>query len=188
MSPESLYTAAYGIPIFINNYVLELPVPEAALKAIPRTDHKDYTHTRFTFVTCSPYLMASNRYSLRPTFYTSKPVTKFILALEMNFVTEIHIKYIWKLIHDGIAYAETKLGPDTWRQVRVHIHSTSRTSKDQSRFLKEIGAIQNFKIPPQPVIRTQVFDVPLTQDTTEVAGRKVQGTMQEVRQRLCIFL
>ncbi|CAG7562543.1 unnamed protein product, partial [Fusarium equiseti] len=164
MSPESLYTAAYGIHIFINNYVLELPVPEAVLKAIPRTNHKEYTHTRFTFVTCSPYLMAGNRYSPRPTFYTSKPVTKFILAVEMNFVTEIHIKDIWKLIHDGIAYAERKLGPDTWRQ---------------SRFLKKIGAIQNFNIPPQHVIKTQVFDVPLTQETTEVAGRKVQGTMQE---------
>jgi len=188
LSPELLVTGAYGIHKFINNYVLELPVPEAVLKAIPRTNHKEYTHTRFTFVTCSPYLMVRNRYCLRPTFYTSTPVTKFILALEMNFVTGIHVKQTWKLMHDAIAYAERKLGPDTWKQVRVHIHFRGHTHKNWSQFLEKIGAIQNFNIPPQPVLKQQVLDEALTQDTMEVAGRRVQGTMQEGCQRLCIFV
>nr|CEG04756.1 unnamed protein product [Fusarium clavum] len=176
---ESLYKIVYGIHTSISCDVLQLPVSEAMLKAVPRTNHEEYTHTRFTFVTCSPYQMPGNRYCLRPIFYTSKPVTKFILALEMGFVAGMHIKQTWKLIHDAIAYAERKLGPDTWRKVRVHIHFTSHTTKNQSDFLEKIGAIQNFNIPPQPVGKKQVLDVALTQDTMEVAGRKVEGTMQE---------
>ena len=178
---------AYGIHTFLDNYVLKLPVPEAMLKAVPRTDHDEYTETRFTFVTCSPYFMAGNRYCLRPTFYTSKPVTKFILALEMSFAVSMHIKQTWKLIHDAIAYAERKIGPDTWRQFRVHIHSRRYTTVNELDFLEKIGAIQDFSIPPNPVVKKQRMDAALTQDTMEVGGRKVLGTMQEVCQRLSIF-
>ncbi|RBR26195.1 uncharacterized protein FIESC28_00978 [Fusarium coffeatum] len=179
LTPEEVYMIAYGIRTSFDNYVLKLPVPEAMLKAVPRTDHDEYTETRFTFVTCSPYFMAGNRYCLRPTFYTSKPVTKFILALEMSFAVSMHIKQTWKLIHDAIAYAERKIGPDTWRQFRVHIHSRRYTTKNELDFLEKIGAIQDFSIPPNPVVTKQGMDAALTQDTMEVGGRKVQGTMQE---------
>ncbi|KAI1066950.1 hypothetical protein LB507_011353, partial [Fusarium sp. FIESC RH6] len=178
LTPEEVHRIAYGIDTFFNNYVLKLPVPEAMLKAVPRTDHDEYTETRFTFVTCSPYFMAGNRYCLRPTS-TSKPVTKFILALEMSFAVGMHIKQTWKLIHDAIAYAERKLGPDTWRRVRVHIHFIRNTTKNQFDFLEKIGAIQDFRIPPRPVAKKHGMDAALTQDTMEIGGRKVQGTMQE---------
>ncbi|KAJ4011776.1 hypothetical protein NW766_007076 [Fusarium irregulare] len=179
LTPETVYRIACGIDTFFDNYVLKLPVPEAMLKAVPRTDHDEYTETRFTFITCSPYFMVRNGYYLRPTFWSSKPVTKFILALEMSFAVGMHIKQTWKLIHDAIAYAERKLGPDTWRQVRVHIHFRRNTTKNQVDFLEKIGAIQYFSIPPNPVVKKQGMDAALTQDTTEVGGRKVQGTMQE---------
>lgn len=134
--------------------------------------------------------MDDNWYCLRPTFYTSKPVTKFILALDVGHVAGMHFKQTWRLIHNAIAYAERKLGTDTWRSFRVHIHFTRNTTKDQYDlydFLEKIGAIQNFNIPPHPVVKKQGMDAALTQDTMEVGKREVYGTMQEVRQRLSIF-
>lgn len=187
LTPERVYRIAYGIDTFFDNYVLNLPVSETILKAVPRTDHDEYTETRFSFVTCSPYFMVRNGYYLRPTFWSSKPVTKFILALEFSFVAGMHIKQTWKLIHDAIAYAERKLGPDTWRQVRVHIHFSRNTTENQFDFLEKIGAVQNFSIPPRPVVKKQGMDAALTQDALEVGGRKVQCTMQEVCQQFSIL-
>ncbi|RGP81737.1 hypothetical protein FLONG3_122 [Fusarium longipes] len=178
LTPELVYRLSYGIHTFIGNFVLKLPVPETILKTVARTDHEDFTHTRFTFVTCEPLEMASERYCLRPTFYTSKPVTKFILSLKVDPLDE-QCSSKWGMIHDAIAYAERKLGQDTWRQVRVHLHFTNG-SNDWFDLLKRIGLVRDFSIPPKPVEKKQILSEPLTEKTNEIAGRRVIGTMYEV--------
>ncbi|XEV01778.1 hypothetical protein FSHL1_007065 [Fusarium sambucinum] len=178
LSPEWVYRIAYGINEVFGNLILNLPVPDTILKAVLRTDHEEFTHSRFTFVTCQPRKMVGERYCLRPTFWATKPKTKFVLLLVANTLDE-HPLLKWNEIHDAIAYAERKLGPDTWRQIRVHIHFASLTCKHWSEFLKEIGLVQHFQIPPKPIREKQVLSEALTQDTEQVAERKVEGTMQE---------
>ncbi|KAL3602843.1 hypothetical protein FPOAC2_07157 [Fusarium poae] len=185
LSPEWVYRIAYGITVFMGNCILELPVPETILKLVPRTDHDEFTHTRFTFVTCPPKEMVGERYCLRPTFWATKPVMKFILAVH---VTPLH-KYCletWTLIHDAIAYAEKKLGEGTWKSVRVHIHFAGASTEWLS-FLERTGAVNNFNIPPLTVRRKQVLTEALTEEAREVAGKRVVGTMMEVCQGLPIF-
>ncbi|KAH6994510.1 hypothetical protein EDB82DRAFT_556770 [Fusarium venenatum] len=178
LSPELVYRIAYNISTFFNNFVLHLPVPESILKGLSRTDDTEFTHSRFTFVTCQPRNMVGERYCLRPTFWTTKPKTKFVLLLVVHPADQDRVTK-WTLIHDAIAYAERKLGPDTWKQVRVNIHFARYNCRRWSAFLERIGLIQGFRISAKAVNNQQVLSEALTQDTKEVAEKKVEGTMHE---------
>ncbi|CAF3626735.1 unnamed protein product [Fusarium graminearum] len=178
LSPEMVFRIAYSVHPFFNNFVHDVPVPEAILKAVPLTNEREFTTSRFTWVTCPPHKMVAESYCLRPTFYTTTPVTKFILLVVVRPLGR-DLRNTWSLIHKAIAYAEERIGPETWKQIRVHIHIEWHISKLCFGFLKIIGAIEDFNIPAKPVRNKMVLHAALTQDTLEVTGKYVEGTIQE---------
>ncbi|EKJ71524.1 hypothetical protein FPSE_08265 [Fusarium pseudograminearum CS3096] len=181
LSPEMVFRVAYNVHPFFNNFVHDVPVPDDILKAVPLKNGREFTTSRFTWVTCPPHKMVAEKYCLRPTFYTTTPVTKFILLVVVRPLDQ-DLRNTWSLIHKVIAYAEEKIGPETWKQIRVHIHIEWHISKLCFGFLKIIGAIQDFNIPAKRVYQKMVLRAALTQDTLEVTGKYVEGTIQELIQ------
>ncbi|KAM0406502.1 hypothetical protein ACHAPZ_003265 [Fusarium culmorum] len=180
LSPEMVFRVAYNVHPFFNNFVHDVPVPEDILKAVPLRNGREFTTSRFTWVTCPPHKMVAEKYCLRPTFYTTTPVTKFILLVVVRPLDQ-ELRNTWSLIHKAIAYSEEKIGPETWKQIRVHIHIEWHISKLCFGFLKIIGAIQDFDIPAKRVYQKMVLRAALTQDTLEVTGKYVEGTIQETQ-------
>lgn len=65
----------YSIQRFRGNVVLDLPVPDRILNIIPYSappGQDEYTHCRFSFITCPPEMFGAQNYTLRATLF-AKP-------------------------------------------------------------------------------------------------------------------
>lgn len=57
------------IPLVKGNLVLDCPIPEKLLEAVPRKDSEEFTHMRYTAATCDPDDFQTSGYTLRPRIY-----------------------------------------------------------------------------------------------------------------------
>jgi Chitin synthase N-terminal len=60
-----LFLLARRVQLTGGNLVLDCPVPNKYLEAVPNRDAKEFTHMRYTAATCDPSEFASQGYTLR---------------------------------------------------------------------------------------------------------------------------
>ncbi|KAM0354865.1 hypothetical protein ACHAPU_000699 [Fusarium lateritium] len=136
-SEETAKTEDPGTYEYKGNFVLDLPVLEEALYPFQDTVHSDcheFTHSRFTFVTCHPERFASQNYTLRQALLSQPRQIKFVFILQIN-PSDMSFAKRFNIIHDAMVYAQQKLTelgrPDVvWEQVLVHIHLPNKSTWD----------------------------------------------------------
>ncbi|UZP40090.1 hypothetical protein NXS19_007906 [Fusarium pseudograminearum] len=170
--------------------VLTNPRPDHVVPSIPKKliPDKPGVERRAHVKDLSPEMVFRVAYNVHPffnNFVHDVPVPDDILkAVPLKNGREFTTsRFTWThIIHNNagdkvhtaggvIAYAEEKIGPETWKQIRVHIHIEWHISKLCFGFLKIIGAIQDFNIPAKRVYQKMVLRAALTQDTLEVTGK-----------------
>lgn len=71
------------IPLVKGNLVLDCPIPEKLLDAVPRRNSEEFTHMRYTAATCDPDDFQTSGYTLRPRIY-GRQTELFIVVTMYN--------------------------------------------------------------------------------------------------------
>ncbi|KAJ2575373.1 Chitin synthase, class 1, partial [Coemansia sp. RSA 1836] len=125
------------------NLVVDCPVPKSVLQAGKFQDDREFTHMRYTAVTCDPNNFANERYSLRPVLLNRK--TELFIVLTMYNEDEILFNRSFAAVAKNIAHLCSRTnsrtwGEDAWKKVVVCIVSDGRAKIDE-RVLAVLGAI-----------------------------------------------
>lgn len=71
------------VPLVQGNLVLDCPIPDKLLDAIPRRNGEEFTHMRYTAATCDPDEFQTSGYTLRPRIY-GRETELFIVVTMYN--------------------------------------------------------------------------------------------------------
>ncbi|KAJ2486683.1 hypothetical protein IWW37_005530 [Coemansia sp. RSA 2050] len=125
------------------NLVVDCPVPKSVLQAGKYQEDREFTHMRYTAVTCDPNDFANEKYSLRPVLLGRK--TELFIVLTMYNEDEVLFNRTFAAVAKNIAHLCSRSnsriwGPDAWKKVVVCIVSDGRAKIDE-RVLAVLGAI-----------------------------------------------
>jgi chitin synthase len=145
------------IPLVKGNLVLDCPIPEKLLEAVPRKDSEEFTHMRYTAATCDPDDFQTSGYTLRPRIY-GRHTELFIVVTMYNVRIcphDLAQQQLWTnyislpLQEDEVLFARTMhgvmkniahlctlrgsdvWGPDGWQKVVVCIVADGRKQCDK---------------------------------------------------------
>ncbi|KAJ2097573.1 hypothetical protein GGI09_003755, partial [Coemansia sp. S100] len=125
------------------NLVVDCPVPKSVLQAGEYQEDREFTHMRYTAVTCDPNYFANEKYSLRPVLLERK--TELFIVLTMYNEDEVLFNRTFAAVAKNIAHLCSRTnsrvwGKDAWKKVVVCIVSDGRAKIDE-RVLAVLGAI-----------------------------------------------
>ncbi|KAJ2861026.1 hypothetical protein GGH94_005159 [Coemansia aciculifera] len=125
------------------NLVVDCPVPKSVLQAGKFQEDREFTHMRYTAVTCDPNYFANEKYSLRPVLLERK--TELFIVLTMYNEDEVLFNRTFAAVAKNIAHLCSRKnsriwGEDAWKKVVVCIVSDGRAKIDD-RVLAVLGAI-----------------------------------------------
>lgn len=153
--------------------ILDCPVPDKVLKNVKYTSGEEYTHMRYTAVTCDPDAFVQNGYFLRPYLYNR--TTELMIVMTMyNEDDKLFIKTMSSAIKN-VAHLCTRgrsktWGEEGWKKVVVVVVADGR-NKVNKRVLKVLGAMG-------------VYQDGIMQD--DVAGKPVTGHLFEYTSQLMV--
>ncbi|KAF5984990.1 chitin synthase A [Fusarium coicis] len=180
---------------FRGNVFVDIPVPDRILARIPQSstlERNEFTHSRFSFVTCPPEEFGDQNYTLRATLFVQPRQTQFILVVQIDPYDKDFIRR-WDLIHDSIAFAQKNFkkleanggAHDFWKRVVVHLHLPHGTEWGRRSFdhpLAVLEAIAGYLTASGKL--TQIgseHHKSMDKDSSEIGGHPVYATMSEVR-------
>lgn len=141
------------VQMYHGNLVLDCPIPPRLLNQVAHVEppHRDeYTHTRYSAVTCDPRDFREQGYTLRPRLFARARRTELLVAVTMYDEDEIllgqTIQAIMKnLEHLCLQKSSTVWGKDAWKNVVVCIISDGRRKINQRSLalLAGLGVYQN---------------------------------------------
>ncbi|ENH61731.1 Chitin synthase A [Fusarium oxysporum f. sp. cubense race 1] len=182
----------YHIQRFRGNVVIDLPVPDRILNLVPHSSppgRDEFTHSRFSFITCPPEVFGNRNYTLRATLFAQPRQTQFILVMQLD-PNDKDFVLRWNFIHDSIVYAQQKhqasgTSQEFWKRVIVHLHLAhgtqwgARSSDHPLNVLESIGAKQtiNAKVTR---IDSEYLDEPIEEGSSTIGGHMVHAIMSEV--------
>ncbi|KAI1022659.1 hypothetical protein LB503_000154 [Fusarium chuoi] len=183
----------HHIQRFRGNVVIDLPVPDRILNLVPHVApprNDEFTHSRFSFITCEPHMFEPYNYTLRTTQFSEPRQTQFILVITAN-PNDTNFTLRWNFIHDSIVHAQQKFElsrtwPHFWKRVIVHVyiaHGTKwapRAGGHPLNVLESIGAKQAMNIKVAK-LDSEYLDKPIEEDSSTIGGHRVQAVMSEVR-------
>ena len=147
---------------FINNMVLELPVPPCLYKRVvpvansllernssPRRN--EFSHTRYSAATCDPRSFAHSGFTLRQPLFIQPRQTEICIAITMYNEDESLLGLTLASIHHNIDYLQ-KLqndetwGPHSWRKVVICIiiDGRAKINPRTKALLACLGIYQDF--------------------------------------------
>ena len=147
---------------FHGNFVLELPVPPSLYsRVVPVFDslrdrnlkmqRNEFSHMRYSAVTCDPSDFASSKFTLRQPLFTQPRQTEVCIAITMYNEDDYLLGQTLRTVHKNIAYlqrrsADEVWGPDSWRKVVVCIVSDGRAKMNPrtKALLACLGIYQDF--------------------------------------------
>ncbi|KAH7219453.1 hypothetical protein DER44DRAFT_761006 [Fusarium oxysporum] len=181
----------YHIQRFRGNVVVDLPVPDRILNLVPHSSppgRDEFTHSRFSFITCPPEVFGNRNYTLRATLFAQPRQTQFILVMQLD-PNDKDFVLRWNFIHDSIVYAQQKhqasgTSQEFWKRVIVHLHLAhgtqwgARSSDHPLNVLESIGAKQtiNAKVTR---IDSEYLDEPIEEGSSTIGGHMVHAIMSE---------
>ncbi|KAM5362716.1 hypothetical protein ACJZ2D_012378 [Fusarium nematophilum] len=170
------------------NLVLDRPVPQDLLDSIPRNDRRnEFTHWRFTAVTCYPSLVVDRNYALRPQLFAWPRPIKVILSFWLDpaetapdFVTR------WRFIVRSVNHLCKNFLADSWMNIVVHIHGPADwVGLDPG--VVQILEMTGIKLKANMAV-VELDGKPLEpfyhEDATELRGETVYGTIREANHGL----
>ncbi|GAA6063174.1 hypothetical protein JCM10212_005019 [Sporobolomyces blumeae] len=83
------YKTVKRVQLYNGNLVLDCQVPPKLLERVPRKDDREFTHMRYTAVTCDPDEFLNERYSLRQILYETPRRTELFIVLTMYNEDEV---------------------------------------------------------------------------------------------------
>ncbi|KAJ3021627.1 Chitin synthase, class 1 [Thoreauomyces humboldtii] len=130
--PASRYaTVRRKVPLKTGRFVVDFPVPEKYLALCTEKTGNEFTHLRYTAVTCDPdeYGQAESGYTLRPKL-AGRETELFIVMTMYNEDEELFAKTMTS-VQKNIAYlcsdkCPVSWGPNGWQNVVVCIVSDGR--------------------------------------------------------------
>lgn len=125
--------------------VLDCPIPPKLLERLPIKDGAEFTHMRYTAVTCDPDDFAREGFSLRSVQYQPPRATELVIVLTMYNEDELLFTRTMHGVMQNIAYL-CKLrnsrvwGPNGWKHIVVCIVADGR-HKMSSRTLSVLATM-----------------------------------------------
>ncbi|KAG9508131.1 hypothetical protein J7337_001694 [Fusarium musae] len=179
---------------FRGNVVVDIPVPDSILARIPQSstlERNEFTHSRFSFVTCPPEEFGDQNYTLRATLFAQPRQTQFILVVQIDPYDKDFIRR-WDLIHDSIVFAQKNFkkleanrgAHDFWKRVVVHLHlphgrEWGRRSLDHPLVVLE-AITGNLTVSGKLTQIGSEHHESIDKDSSEIGGHPVYATMAEV--------
>ncbi|KAI9226551.1 MAG: family 2 glycosyltransferase [Piptocephalis tieghemiana] len=111
------------------NLVVDVPVPERYLEKVPLREGQEFTHLRYSAVTCDPDDFQAERFTLRPVIYQRPTELAICLTMynedEVLFARTMH--GVMKNVAQFCKREKSKMwGPDGWKKILVTIVSDGR--------------------------------------------------------------
>lgn len=148
VAPQEPPTRQPPIPdylLFRGHLILDIPIPEAALSKIPHGMRDEFTHARYTAVTCDPQFMKGEGYSLRASLFAKPRTTDILISIfyEGTGASLFDVlSGVWDAV-DGL-YKELDgsrtVDEARWKRVILHIHFSRTPMGLTERLLDEISA------------------------------------------------
>jgi chitin synthase len=125
--------------------ILECKIPTILYSFLPRRDDIEFTHMRYTAVTCDPNDFVDRGYKLRQNIGTTARETELLICITMYNESEIHFTRTMHGVMRNIAHfcSRTKSrtwGKDGWQKIVVCIISDGR-AKVHPRTLDSLAAM-----------------------------------------------
>ncbi|KAK8243233.1 chitin synthase-domain-containing protein [Phyllosticta capitalensis] len=125
--------------------ILECKIPTTLYSFLPRKDGTEFTHMRYTAVTCDPDDFVDNGYKVRQNFGPTERETELFIAITMYNENEIDFTRTMHGVMRNISHfcsrAKSRTwGKDGWQKIVVCIISDGR-SKVHPRVLDALAAM-----------------------------------------------
>jgi hypothetical protein len=104
------------IPLFNNYLSLDCPVPYRLLRQVPHSNSSrdEFSHMRYTAVTCDPVGFYDEQYTLRPAIFASPRSTEIMIVLTMYNEDEILFARTLRGVLANIADLTAREGDGPW--------------------------------------------------------------------------
>jgi hypothetical protein len=156
--PPQVQQLPVGIPqkgegkysLFSGNLVIDIPLPQDSLSRFPHAPnggHDEFTHVRYTAVTCDPDLFYEKGYSLRSGLFTKPRTTDLLLSVyfDIEHSTDLFtvLSKVWIAMdqfHQLPSMRQLALKSVRWKHVVLHLHFATRPKGETQSCLDVIAA------------------------------------------------
>lgn len=157
------------VELYKGNLVLDCPVPKKLLSALPKQNAREFTHMRYTGVTCDPSDFVRERFTLRQTLFTKPRATELFIVVTMYNEDEILFARTMRGVIKNIQHLQSRSnsktwGEEGWKKVVVCVVSDGRLKiNDRTKsLLAAMGCYQD------GIAKNLVGDKPVTAHLYEV--------------------
>lgn len=119
-------------PLFNGNFVLDCPIAPRLLDQIPHAqvpERDEFTHTRYSAVTCDPSAFKEQRYLLRPRLYARPRLTRILVGVTMYDEDEVLLGKTLAAVMENVSQlcsgvkSSTIWGEHAWKEIVICIIS-----------------------------------------------------------------
>lgn len=156
------YNTIKRVPLDHGHLVLDCPIPPKLQSILPMTEGREFSHMRYTALTCDPDHFVSDKYTLRQVLYDPPRSTELCIILTLYNEDDRLFTRTMHGVMTNIAYLcslkkHATWGPDSWKKVSVVIIADGRM-KIHSRVLSVLAAMGIYQ---EGVGKNTVQDVPV---------------------------
>lgn len=163
------------IQLFHGNLILDCPIAPRLLKEIPHAqppERDEFTHMRYSAVTCDPALFWEEKFTLRPLLFAKPRITELLIAVTMYNEDELLLGKTLKAVMKNLKYlyslnSNAVWGNDAWKKVVVCIISDGRVKLN----LKSQALLAGLGVYQDGIAKSQVHDKAVTAHLYEVGFR-----------------
>ncbi|KAI8997956.1 chitin synthase-domain-containing protein [Gaertneriomyces semiglobifer] len=162
------------------NLVIDIPVPDRVLQSGKYRDSEEFTHMRYTAVTCGADDFPSKGYSLRQQEYKRQTEIFVVVTMynEDDFLFCKSMSAIMKNVAHLCSRNRSKIwGNEGWKKVVVCIVSDGRT-KVNPRVLDVLGVMGAYQ---EGIMKDHVNDKPVTAHLFEYTTQVCMDTKLDVK-------
>ena len=139
-------------PLFSGNLVIDIPLPPAVLLKVPHGERDEFTHVRYSAVTCQAQSFSDKKYTLRASLFAKPRVTDVLLSIYIDHAHSADLPNILTKAYEAIDYLvddtlerPSILGSDlpagsAWKRVVLHLHLPTRPDPETTIHLDRISA------------------------------------------------
>ncbi|KAL7938011.1 glycosyltransferase family 2 protein [Trichoderma chlorosporum] len=119
------------MPFFLEkgNFVIDCAIPPS-LRSSVESDDNEFTHTRYTAITCEPDEFIDEGFALRQTLFAPLRRTKIMINVYMYNEDDILFAETMMSVFNNIQYLCEQWGPSSWKNIVVCILSAGRYNID----------------------------------------------------------
>ena len=191
---ESYSSSSHKIQVlhwiyYRGNLIFDKPVPEKILSQVPHAappDRDEFTHSRYTVITCEPDQLVNQRYTLRPTLFAKPRVTELLITVRPT--NDLHqligtIQDTMKLVEFLEARSASPVwGLFSWKRVVLCLILDLQPALPILHFLESLGIYSPWGLNGCDLVQFTDGDKALySSEPSSVQGKRATGYMYEVR-------